>query len=49
MTSLKYKKNMPYIYMKSQRGKITSFFTKNKSIKIGDSFRQNIFENFEGA
>jgi hypothetical protein len=33
--------------MKSKRGKITSFFTKNKSIKIGDSFQQNIFENFE--
>ena len=40
---------MPYIYMKSRRGKITSFFTKNKSIKIGDSFQQNIFENFEGG
>jgi hypothetical protein len=40
---------MPYIYMKSKRGKITSFFTKNKSIKVGSVFQQNIFENFEGG
>ncbi len=40
---------MPYIYMKSKRGKITSFFTKDKSIKIGNVFTQNIFENFEGG
>ncbi len=40
---------MPYIYMKSKRGKITSFFTKDKSIKVGSFFQQNIFENFEGG
>ena len=26
---------MPYIYMKNKSGKITSFYTKNKSIKVG--------------
>lgn len=40
---------MPYVYMKSKRGKITSFFTKDKSIKVNDVFTQNIFENFEGG
>jgi hypothetical protein len=40
---------MPYIYMKSERGKITSFYTKNKAIKVGNVFTQNIFENFEGG
>lgn len=40
---------MPYIYMKSKKGKITSFFTKDKSIKINDVFTQNIFEHFEGG
>jgi len=35
--------------MKSKRGKVTSFFTKDKSIKTGDVFTQNIFENFEGG
>ena len=40
---------MPYIYMKSKRGKITSFYTKNKAIKVGSIFQQNIFENFEGG
>jgi len=40
---------MPYIYMKSERGKVTSFFTKNKAIKVGNVFQQNIFENFEGG
>ena len=35
---------MPYIYMKSKRGKITSFYTKNKAIKVGNVFTQNIFE-----
>jgi hypothetical protein len=40
---------MPYVYMKSERGKITSFYTKNKAIKVGDIFTQNIFENFEGG
>jgi hypothetical protein len=40
---------MPYVYMKSERGKITSFYTKNKAIKVGDVFTQNIFENFEGG
>lgn len=27
---------MPYVYEKSKNGKITSFYTKNKSIKVGD-------------
>ena len=27
---------MPYIYEKSKNGKITSFYTKDKSIKVGD-------------
>ena len=27
---------MPYIYEKSKNGKITSFYTKGKSIKVGD-------------
>ena len=26
---------MPYIYEKSKNGKITSFYTKDKSIKVG--------------
>ena len=26
---------MPYIYEKYKNGKITSFYTKNKSIKVG--------------
>jgi len=26
---------MPYIYQRSKSGKITSFYTKNKSIKVG--------------
>jgi hypothetical protein len=40
---------MPYVYVKSKRGKITSFFTKNKSIKVSDVIIQNKFENFEGG
>ena len=27
---------MPYIYEKYKNGKITSFYTKDKSIKVGD-------------
>lgn len=27
---------MPYIYEKSKNGKITSFYTKDKSIKVGN-------------
>jgi hypothetical protein len=26
---------MPYVYEKSKNGKITSFYTKDKSIKVG--------------
>ena len=26
---------MPYIYEKHKSGKVTSFYTKNKSIKVG--------------
>jgi len=27
---------MPYIYMKSKSNKITSFYTKDKSVKVGN-------------
>ena len=27
---------MPYIYVKSKSGKITSFYTKDKSVKVGN-------------
>jgi hypothetical protein len=27
---------VPYIYEKSKNGKITSFYTKDKSVKVGD-------------
>jgi hypothetical protein len=29
---------MPYIYVKNKKGKVTSFYTKDKSIKPGNIF-----------
>jgi len=29
---------MPYIYTKTKRGKVKSFYTKDKSIKVGNIF-----------